>query len=407
MAGVKISELTLDSSPTGNNYIETLDVDDTTMSPAGTNKKTLISSILSLISGATGANPTGTIGLSTVNGSALTFLRSDGTPPLSQAIAPTWTAQHIFQASSSSVIKLIVKGVSSQSANLIEFQNNSGTTLAYIGPTGKAGFVNSTSSGTTEPWLDVESEASSTGLVARIKRTGETSISFKFLGGTTAYIIASNRIAICYGDDVAKRIFDIDGINRRVVFLTGGGSDEPTNMPANGVGIGRDLPLYGLTWSSTTEGRARWQITGDTIDNTDASRKYRMVLSVWDTSAREFIRADGDGSYAITSIGGVAATSTTSLTVGSPTATYTTQITKGATSQSANLSEWQSSAGTVYATYSENGYCTTRKNSAPADAELANGEAAYWFDSTNGAAKFMIKAKTADGTVVTGSINLT
>jgi hypothetical protein len=47
-----------------------------------------------------GANPTGTIGLSAVNGSAATFLRSDGAPALSQAIAPTWTAAHIFTPSS-------------------------------------------------------------------------------------------------------------------------------------------------------------------------------------------------------------------------------------------------------------------------------------------------------------------
>lgn len=49
-------------------------------------------------SGSTGANPTGTVGLSAVNGSATTYLRSDGAPPLSQAIAPTWTAEHIFNA---------------------------------------------------------------------------------------------------------------------------------------------------------------------------------------------------------------------------------------------------------------------------------------------------------------------
>ncbi len=42
------------------------------------------------------ANPTGTIGLTAVNGSAATYLRSDGAPALSQAIAPTWTAQHIY-----------------------------------------------------------------------------------------------------------------------------------------------------------------------------------------------------------------------------------------------------------------------------------------------------------------------
>lgn len=49
-------------------------------------------------SASTGANPTGTIGLSGVNGSASTFLRSDGAPPLSQAIIPTWTGLHTFNA---------------------------------------------------------------------------------------------------------------------------------------------------------------------------------------------------------------------------------------------------------------------------------------------------------------------
>ena len=45
-----------------------------------------------------GANPTGTIGLSTVNGSAATFLRSDAAPPLSVAITPTWTNVHTFSS---------------------------------------------------------------------------------------------------------------------------------------------------------------------------------------------------------------------------------------------------------------------------------------------------------------------
>lgn len=48
-----------------------------------------------------GANPTGTIGLTAVNGAAATFLRSDGAPALSQAIVPTWTAQHTFGLSAS------------------------------------------------------------------------------------------------------------------------------------------------------------------------------------------------------------------------------------------------------------------------------------------------------------------
>ncbi len=42
------------------------------------------------------ANPTGTVGLAAVNGTAATPMRSDGAPALSQAIAPTWSGQHVF-----------------------------------------------------------------------------------------------------------------------------------------------------------------------------------------------------------------------------------------------------------------------------------------------------------------------
>src|SRR4030095_8897924 len=47
--------------------------------------------------GATGANPTGFVGLTAVNGVASTFLRSDGAPPLRQDIAPIWTNDHTWQ----------------------------------------------------------------------------------------------------------------------------------------------------------------------------------------------------------------------------------------------------------------------------------------------------------------------
>lgn len=47
------------------------------------------------------------------------------------------------------------------------------------------------------------------------------------------------------------------------------------------------------------------------------------------------------------------------------------------------------------------------KASVPADADVPTGHCALWFDSTNGAAKLMIKAKQNDGTVRTGSVALT
>jgi len=45
------------------------------------------------------ANPGTTIGLSAVNGSASTAMRSDGAPALSQAITPTWSGLHTFSLS--------------------------------------------------------------------------------------------------------------------------------------------------------------------------------------------------------------------------------------------------------------------------------------------------------------------
>lgn len=47
-----------------------------------------------------GANPSASIGLTAVNGSASTFLRSDGAPALDQSIGPTWTGLHTWSTSS-------------------------------------------------------------------------------------------------------------------------------------------------------------------------------------------------------------------------------------------------------------------------------------------------------------------
>lgn len=55
---------------------------------------------------------------------------------------------------------------------------------------------------------------------------------------------------------------------------------------------------------------------------------------------------------------------------------------------------------------SHGGYLGIQTHSAPADGDVQTGEAMLWFDQTNGAGKIMIKAKTADGTVVTGSVSL-
>lgn len=68
------------------------------------------------------ANPTASVGLSAVNGSAATFMRSDAAPALSQSIAPTWTGQHLFTNGSNNG-SLVAQG----SRGIIGFFENDAT----------------------------------------------------------------------------------------------------------------------------------------------------------------------------------------------------------------------------------------------------------------------------------------
>ncbi len=81
-------------------------------------------------------------------------------------------------------------------------------------------------------------------------------------------------------------------------------------------------------------------------------------------------------------------------------------VAKGRASQTGNLLEVQDSSSNPLSGFTENGYFFTRKTAVVADAELAAGELALWFDSTNGAAKLMVKAKETGGTVRTASVAL-
>lgn len=75
-------------------------------------------------------------------------------------------------------------------------------------------------------------------------------------------------------------------------------------------------------------------------------------------------------------------------------------------SATGNIAEFQA-ASTLFARFMRSGHLGIRTTTAPADSALNAGEVAFWFDSTSGAAKLMVKAKDAGGTVRTGSVNLT
>ena len=88
---------------------------------------------VSIPAGSTGANPTGTVGLTAVNGSATTFMRSDAAPPLSQAIAPTWTGAHKFTAANP---QLTLGAAGGNAGGIALNGSTSGQSSIYTGPAG-------------------------------------------------------------------------------------------------------------------------------------------------------------------------------------------------------------------------------------------------------------------------------
>lgn len=103
-----------------------------------------------------GANPSATIGLTAINGTATTYMTSDSAPALSQAISPTWTNNHVWSQSSNALVGPIVeKNTSTGTAAAVfqQLQNSTDSfTLAYTstgysgslltgGPTGEAAAI--------------------------------------------------------------------------------------------------------------------------------------------------------------------------------------------------------------------------------------------------------------------------
>lgn len=89
------------------------------------------------------ANPTATIGLTTINGVATTAMRSDAAPALSQAIVPIWTGTHTFAPPALSTTQAIVVSQSSPTSgsvtgplkyNSITINNQVGVTTSGSDP---------------------------------------------------------------------------------------------------------------------------------------------------------------------------------------------------------------------------------------------------------------------------------
>ena len=235
-------------------------------------------------SGASAANPTGTIILTAVNGSADTFLRSDGAPALSQAISPTWTGNHTFTPSS-------------------------GNTLITAGNLG----IGTTSA---RRMLDVEGSVYLEGNVGIGSVTPRALVE---VGNAATIPAGSNPTAIFKGNLVVDG--DLYGGGVGIVGIDAGGGDISGTLTANKVVKGTGAKTISTDTNIWTPG------TNVGIGDSSPDGVLEIVKSGALKSLLVSSTATGDGDYLTVNSGG-------NIGIGTITPTWKVAVGSGATSLS-------------------------------------------------------------------------
>ena len=235
-------------------------------------------------------------------------------------------------SSSASVKGLIIKGASSQTADLQQWQDSSSSVLASIS---SSGLLDLSATNGTWSALLTSNIGDKIGLWTS---GGATSFGFGIQASRTVAFVPSGsgfsvRKAVASGDKSS-------GTDAVVLFETGAITQTLSSASVKG------LVIKGA--SSQSANLQEWQDSSGT--------------------ALAYISSDGtihgggsflvDGTYGITNIR--AATLGGSLNVGTGYALQQGIIVRGAASQSANLQEWQNSSGTVLASISAAGNLTVQ-----------------------------------------------
>ncbi len=151
-------------------------------------------------------NPLATVGLTTDNGSATTFMRSDAAPALSQAIIPTWTGLHTFNLVPNVAWSTITAGTSVAAVINTQYRIDSFTSnTTIIGYTGtpvdgtKVAYKLIGCNGTaTFTFPSAQRDGDATGLSTFITPTaGEHNIVFTYVNALWYYSddISANNVA--------------------------------------------------------------------------------------------------------------------------------------------------------------------------------------------------------------------
>lgn len=355
--------------------------------------------------GSSGANPTASVGLTAVNGSAGTFLRSDGAPALSQSITPVWTGQHKFTSSSPTV-----------------FRQNGGTASVdeiQVSHDGSKGLIES-----KDGTLDLKSTGA-------IRVCGTTAVSLPILGSIfdstpycyiqftdTNYINIgragesssiefkmgpSTQINLGYGTfDVGfERVSTGTGLVKVTNGSTGGGS-----LMVRGSGIASQPALsingnWFVTGGSATTTKPQlliepsgttstaWSTTGTGFGINAPSGFTGILIDAKVNNTSKF-QVEADGDIVCQAISCTNVTGKTALLQPTSNTTQLTVKEMEGGGQSSNLTEWRDSSDNVLALISSEGVLQARAKSnvqtlsGTYTATFASDNCSYLFLDPNG-----------------------
>jgi len=267
---------------------------------------------------------------------------------------------------------LIVRGATSQTSTLQEWQNISGTVLASVNASGKLQV------GTT-----VLAAASQIGAYGSIS-TNMYDVDFGSGGSRLMidYVPGGNgRIGAIAGGTVTT-----SGIEFWTTGTGGIYAGEAMRLTATGrLGIGTTSPSAQLQVNSSSASTAALIVKGAASQSANLQEWQNSAgTSLVSVSSDGTIRGGGsflvDGTYGITNIR--AATLGASLNVGTGYLAQQGIIVRGAASQISNLQEWQNSAGTVLARVDSNGSIYSGLNLYVSNAALFTTSASNYYNAT-------------------------
>lgn len=155
--------------------------------------------VLANSTGATGANPTASTGLTAVDGVATTFMRSDAAPAIDVAINPTWTALHTFNIVPNVAWSALTAGSSDTVAINTQYY-----VTAFTSDTTVTGYTGTPASGTKVGFLLIGCDGSSSLAFPAAQRSGDTtgtSTSITPSAGTHQIVFTYVNGAWYYSDD--------------------------------------------------------------------------------------------------------------------------------------------------------------------------------------------------------------